>query len=214
MSRIGNALRRHGPGRVFRLAVERVADAIYRRKELVFYRVPLEAVLADATTRAYVETCRFSLLSLEEAREFTGAADDVLRALRPYLVEDRAGVSVLLAWLDGAVAGWNMVWVGAAEWPLSETGTSLTLTRDDAIFYSAYTVPRFRGRHVNRALMGETARVALERGARELWAWHEDWNEAPRKNMTKVGMVRVGTHARMRLLGQWLTPRCEPLRHE
>lgn len=214
MTRLLNALRRRGPLGLAREAVARGAEALLRRKSLLFYQAPIDTVLQDSPGVAYAASFTFRLLTITEARAFRGAPADVLASLEPYVRAELPGQSLLLSFIDGEVAGWNMIFVGDATWPLTETATTLRLRQGDAIFFSAFTVPRFRGRHVNRALMLETSRIARDLGATTLWAWHEVGNEAPRRNMTKVGMTMVGMHERRWVLGIALPPRVEMRSHD
>lgn len=196
MSRLVSALRRHGPVHLSRVALSRALSLFYRRKVLVMYRAPLERILRLPPRLDAGWSYRCEEFSWEQARAFRDAPPDVLTLLGSYLSVDIPGQRLLLATVNGNVAGWCVVYVGAYDWPLSETETTLRLGARDAIFISAQTLPAYRGRHINRALMGETARVATSLGATHLWAWHEHWNEAPRKNMLRVGMTCVGEHER------------------
>lgn len=207
MSRLLNALRRHGPAQLARLVVGRGRSLIYRRRALIIYRAPLEAIrrMPPKLDEGWNYTCEE--LTIEQARAFRDAPADVISLLGKYVEEDVPEERLLLVRINGEVAGWIMVFVGECEWPLTETATVLPLTRTDSVWISAYTRPEFRGRHLHRTLLGESANNATARGATHVWAWHEHWNEVPGKNMELVGMRRVGMHERTSILGLGLPAR-------
>jgi GNAT superfamily N-acetyltransferase len=207
MSRLLSALRRHGPVPTARIAAVRLRAFVHRKRTLLFYRAPIASVLRLPPRLDDGWTFTLDNLSWDEARAFGDAPSDVLSLLGSYLSVEIPGQRLLLAKINGEVAGWCIVFVGAYDWPLTETDTTLQLGETDAVFISAQTLPRFRGRHINRALMGETSRVAESLGATTLVAWHEDWNEAPRRNMLHVGMRFVGTHERTWVCGVRLPAR-------
>lgn len=209
MPRPPDAVTRRSPLERARGIASRLGRVIFRRKRLLIYRAPVAVIRRDPPRLDPGETHACAVLTLDEARAFAGAPAHVLARLAPYIAEDIPGERLLLFTVNGVVAGWCIVFVGARVWSLSETETTLPLGATDSIFISAYTLPQFRGRHINRALMGETARLATSMGATQLWAWHEHWNEAPRKNMISVGMTQVGFHERLWVLGVRLSPRIE-----
>ena len=180
-----------------------ILQLLYRNTELEIYRAPLLTLRTKNSMRTQNNVdVRFVVMEPSAAMEFCQASPEILRRFRSYFVGDSFCQKCLMAFAGDSLAGWSMLHIGAREWPLTETGTFLELQSYDAVFYSAYTVPEFRGARVNWDLMLESARIAAASGAQNFVAWHVRGNEAPRRNMTKLGLMHTERHSSRWLLGK------------
>jgi len=187
---------------------DRIRRLLYLKIDVEVYRAPLSILLSERR----VPECsnldlRVVVLDRSTAEDYCEAPPAIIRTLRSYFTNDTFCQYCLMAFVGDSLAGWSMLHIGAREWPLTETGTSISLGSHDAVFYSAFTVPEFRGARINRVLMLETAKLALANGARSLVAWHVRGNEAPRRNMTTLGMTLIQRHSSWSLFGNRLRTR-------
>ena len=194
------AVKRHGPVGVAREVGHRLRERILSRKRLLLFEVDPRAVRQVTPVLQPGEAFSTRILPPDEALGILQPRDQMV--LRGHL-DGRLGMEILIVgFIDGRVAGWNLLAnPPILAWPLSETASELVLAPTDSVFTAGYVVPEFRGRRVFQAMYVATAAVAASHAASRLWSWCEEWNEASRRAMLAVGFQPAGSHTRPRLLG-------------
>ena len=88
-----------------------------------------------------------------------------------------------------------------AGWALFFHNFSTFLTRRGLYLEDLYVRPRFRGRGLGRRLLGELARIAVERGCGRLEWWVLDWNEEAIRFYRSLGAVAMDEWTVYRVTG-------------
>lgn len=179
---------------------------MHSRRRLLFFRAPLSNIARVAPRLGPSERYESRLYSLEEIRATDDAVLGVEKVLKESLVDALPSNEVILVRINGEVAGWILVHVGACRWPLTETDTHIDVPPTDGVWTSAYTRPEFRGRGIHPALLGACADRSLERGATHALAWTEDTNVPSKRNIERAGLVMIGSHERAWFFGRPTAP--------
>jgi GNAT superfamily N-acetyltransferase len=88
-----------------------------------------------------------------------------------------------------------------AGWALFFHNFSTVLTRRGLYLEDLYVRPRFRGRGLGRHLLGELARIAVERGCGRLEWWVLDWNEEAIRFYRSLGAAAMDEWTVYRVTG-------------
>jgi hypothetical protein len=202
--------RRLGLAAAARLAIGRVGDLVLSRSVLVVAAMTPEQLRPTAARSDGVDIVLRSADAGELLAEESGAAT-IPRSFREGLAGCRAGERVHVATADGRLAAWGFSVRPTAPWPLTETGTQLHVAPGGTCFINFETLPEFRGRRLQAALIAHMAAERFRENASVAYIWWEADNIASGKNSVRAGFVPFEMHHRTRVLRMG-RPHVSPIR--
>jgi diamine N-acetyltransferase len=110
------------------------------------------------------------------------------RQFRAYLADP--GRAILLADVDGEIAGYTMLVAGE---PSDHDVASAVATRPTVELSKCYVRASFHGLGVSKALMAESVAVAKQLGGDSIWLGVNQQNERAQRFYRSSGFERVGT---------------------
>jgi GNAT superfamily N-acetyltransferase len=131
---------------------------------------------------------------MRELAEYERSLDEVTATeddLRQALFADQPAIFAHVAEHEGSVAGFALWFLNYSTW----------LGRHGIYLEDLYVTPALRGSGLGRALLGELARVCVQRGYGRLEWWVLDWNAPARGFYESVGAVAMDEWTVHRLAG-------------
>ena len=143
----------------------------------------------DPATPADVPVILSFIRELAEYEQLSDRCVATEQALREHLFGPRPAAEVLIAWVDGASAGFALYF-----------GTFSTFMAKPGIYLEdLYVRAKLRRQGVGHALLQHLAGIAVERGCGRLeWA-ALDWNEPAIRFYEKIGAVKLDEWTTFRL---------------
>ena len=122
--------------------------------------------------------------------QVTATEDDLRRAL----FADQPAIFAHVAEHEGTVAGFALWFLNYSTW----------LGRHGIYLEDLYVTPALRGAGLGRALLGELARICVQRGYGRLEWWVLDWNAPARGFYESLGAVAMDEWTKYRVTGEAL----------
>jgi GNAT superfamily N-acetyltransferase len=139
--------------------------------------------------------------SVSTVREVKGRGIATPAHLRRNLPDFPDDALVHFALVDGTIACWGISVGPLVSWPITETGTTLTIPNNSACMVAFETQPEFRGRGIYKARLGEILRFSLASGTAWAYIWCEESNTPSRAAIERVGFSPAGRHEQRHTLG-------------
>ncbi len=131
---------------------------------------------------------------MRELAEYERSLDQVTATeddLRLALFADQPAIFAHVAEHEGTVAGFALWFLNYSTW----------LGRHGIYLEDLYVTPALRGAGLGRALLGELARICVQRGYGRLERWVLDWNAPARGFYESLGAVAMDEWTVHRLTG-------------
>ena len=184
-TRLLDTWRRFGMVAVVRLLVDRVVNRVFSVIDVVWLDGP-----AARPTFAFGAPVEFRFLRAEEVRRF---AEDPANDLSPEFA-DRAAAGrdlCFAALADEGLAAYAWYAPESVE-PLHTLGVPMAYPRDVAYLYKTFTLPAYRGAHLNAMAMALARERLSEHGITKIVALVDWTNTASLRSCARIGYVRLG----------------------